>query len=211
MIEGKLFDIVGGIIIDLVKDQIKQHKLLNASFLKMFNEAIDMALKQLYPNQKEREENWNRVITDISNHYFQGIGRYNELSKESQAAINYIIEILSKTHPEALSELSFFNNENRFDNIEEKLDIINKRIDNGTEKTSVSLLIKELFPYIEQQISELHFVVSINLIEELRKKLLKQKKIDYEVLSRLDYYKCQCSYFIKPSQWQKEIEEDVQS
>ena len=206
MIESKLFDIVGGIIIDLVKDQIKQHKLLNTSFLKMFNEAIDMALEQLYPNQKEREEKWNRVITDISNHYFQGVGRYNELSKESQAAINYIIEILSKTHPEALSELSFFNNENRFDNIEEKLDIINKRIDNGTEKTSVSLLIKELFPYIEQQISELHFVVSINLIEELRKKLLKQKKIDYEVLSRLDYYKSQCLYFIKPSQWQKEIE-----
>lgn len=206
MMEGKLFDIVGGIIIDLVKDQIKQHKLLNTSFLKIFNESIDMALEQLYPNQKEREEKWNRVITDISNHYFQGVGRYNELSKESQAAINYIIEILSKTHPEALSELSFFNNENRFDNIEEKLDIINKRIDNGTEKTSASLLIKELFPYIEQQISELHFVVSINLIEELRKKLLKQKKIDYEVLSRLDYYKSQCSYFIKPSQWQKEIE-----
>ena len=83
----------------------------------MFNEAIDMALEQLYPNQKEREEKWNRVITDISNHYFQGVGRYNELSKESQAAINYIIEILSKTHPEALSELSFFNNENRFDNV----------------------------------------------------------------------------------------------
>ena len=70
MIESKLFDIVGGIIIDLVKDQIKQHKLLNTSFLKMFNEAIDMALEQLYPNQKEREEKWNRVITDISNHYF---------------------------------------------------------------------------------------------------------------------------------------------
>ena len=59
MIEGKLFDIVGGIIIDLVKDQIKQHKLLNTSFLKMFNEAIDMALEQLYTNQKEREEKWN--------------------------------------------------------------------------------------------------------------------------------------------------------
>lgn len=157
MFEGKILDYVGGLIIDLVKDQIKLHRTLKTSFLKMFNEAITMALEQLFPNQEEREEKWNRVITDISNHYFQGFGRFNELSKESQCAIIHIVETLSKIHPEALSELSFFNNENRFDNIEEKLDIINKKIDNGTEKSLVSHLIKELFPYIEQQISELRF------------------------------------------------------
>ena len=207
MFEGKILDFVGGLIIDLVKDQIKLHRTLKTSFLKMFNEAITMALGQLYPNQEEREEKWNRVITDISNHYFQGVGRFNELSKESQCAIILIVETLSKIHPEALSELSFFNNENRFDNIEEKLDIINKKIDNGTEKSLVSHLIKELFPYIEQQISELRFDVSLKLIEELRKKLLKQKEIDYDVLCRLDYYKSQCSYFIEPTRWQKEIDE----
>lgn len=203
--ESIIFDIVGGIIIDSIKGQIKRYKALKTPFLKFFNEAITMAIEQLYPNQEERKEKWNRVVTDISNHYFQGVGRYNELSKESQGAINLIIEILSKTHPEALSELSFFNNENRFDNIEEKLDVISQKIDNGAEKTSVFHLIKELFPYIEQQISELHFDVSLKLIEELRKKLLKQREIDYEVLCRLDYYKSQCSYFIKPTQWQKEI------
>ena len=52
MIESKLFDIVGGIIIDLVKDQIKQHKLLNTSFLRLLIWLLNSYI-QIKKNEKK--------------------------------------------------------------------------------------------------------------------------------------------------------------
>ena len=190
---------------DTGKEKVKQYTSLNTSFLVKLNESIKIALEQLYDDKETQEKKWNLVVTDISNHFFQGKGRFNELSKESQGIINRIVEILSNKYPNVLAELSFFNNEHRFDNIEESLEKIRQNLSEGND-ASFSLLIKDLFTYIKQQIIELHLEHSNNLLDELRKIVIKQQYLDYIVLYRLDYYKSLCSYYISPSNWHKDIE-----
>ena len=84
---------------DTGKEKVKQYTSLNTSFLVKLNESIKIALEQLYDDKETQEKKWNLVVTDISNHFFQGKGRFNELSKESQGIINRIVEILSINIP----------------------------------------------------------------------------------------------------------------
>ena len=207
MIKEFILDKILDYVYDIGKEKTKQHRSLNTSFLVKFKEAMTIALEQLYEDKNEGESKWNSVVTDISNHYFQGKGRFDELSEESQSIINRIIEILSNKYPNALAELSFINNEHRFDNIEEKLDLLKQSINKGTDNNTILFIIKDLLLYIERLITDLHLDYSQNLLKELRKILIKQQSLDYKVLFRLDYYKSLCSYYIAPLKWHEEIED----